>query len=109
MTDKEILDKVITKVIDNGWDYTNWEEKTDLLIRCENNIYLMANHYHYPILIFSHEFCKAFFGEKDFSDEDVDGCTWYYDSALGAEYTWQVHLQQMVLEKEPLRYLEKFL
>lgn len=29
----------------------------------------------------------------------------YYDSQSG----WQYHLQQMVLEKEPLKYLEQFL
>lgn len=65
--------------------------------------------------IFSHDFAKAFWGEAYLSDSE-----WYriniFNPAKFTHYTedisiksWQYHLQQMVLEKEPLKYLEKFL
>ncbi len=52
--------------------------------------------------LFSHSFAKAFWGEEE---------TWHFyaeavETVLPA---WQYHLQQMVLEEEPLKYLEKFL
>lgn len=57
--------------------------------------------------IFSHDFAKAFWGEKTKTDRIYD-CDYEIvdDRSLPA---WQYHLQQMVLEKEPLKYLEKFL
>jgi len=63
---------------------------------------------HYAI-IFTHDFAKAFWGEKktDFScgcDSWSGGCPRCHN-----EYEWQYHLQQMVLEPEPLKYLEQFL
>ena len=48
--------------------------------------------------IFSHDFLKAFFY--------VDESDVFYKQRLD---TWQWHAQQMVLEKDPLKYLEKFL
>ena len=45
--------------------------------------------------IFSHQFAKAFWGD--------DG------HILESKPAWEYHLQQMVLEEEPLKYLEKFL
>lgn len=75
--------------------------------------------YFYKAIIFSHDFAKAYFGEQttshvmgyDISKGDI------YDHSIFQptfEYTielpeWQFHLQQMVLEEEPLKYLEKFL
>ena len=63
----------------------------------------------FPI-IFSHEFAKAFWGEEypeqytvDIRDDRTGDCIYGYISA------WQLHLQEMVLEPEPLKYLEKFL
>jgi len=61
-------------------------------------------------IIFSHEFAKAFWGEelvcpycyKRYCCEIC--CT---DECYISNY--QYHLQQMVLETEPLKYLEKFL
>ena len=67
--------------------------------------------------VFSHDFAKAFWGEKEVildDDQEID------NSKLGRELVeyvpgwhkclaWQYHLQQMVLEPDPLKYLEKFL
>ena len=49
--------------------------------------------------IFSHDFAKAFWGFKLI----------FFDETMEAEIYWRYHLQQMVLEEEPLQYLEKFL
>ena len=60
----------------------------------------------YQALIFSHSFAKAFWGEEIISD-----IIWFDgveadDRSMPA---WQWHLQQMVIEKEPLKYLKEFL
>lgn len=80
--------------------------------------------YFYASIIFSHEFAKAFWGENETTcnccktknpkliyDEVYD---WYEPECckgiqMGYRIDWQYHLQQMVLKKEPLTYLEKFL
>lgn len=92
MTDEEILRKAIEKAVKNGYvtilpgfPYKNYP--------CFPN----KENEHFSI-IFEHEFAKAFWGEKT--------AAW---RALEAPLAWQYHLQQMVLEEEPLKYLEKFL
>jgi hypothetical protein len=83
-------------------------------------------------IFFSHEFAKAFWGEEKVDDF---GCRVYSDYRRGTfthpytsdgingdsqtgysrdqyenmQLAWQYHLQQMVLEENPLKYLEKFL
>ena len=87
MTNKQILEKAIDKAIDSGFKIDNeyWFEELDDL-----NI---------PAVIFSHDFAKAFWGEEVL--KNVGG----FDCML----SWAYYLQQMVLEEEPLKYLEKFL
>lgn len=51
------------------------------------------------IFIFSHEFAKAFWGEEVCEME----------CSVVETKKWKYHLQQMVLEEKPLKYLEKFL
>jgi hypothetical protein len=63
--------------------------------------------------IFSHDFAKAFWGEEMLcvdGYENYDGVC-FCDSYDYGEHKpkWQYHLQQMVLEKEPLKYLLRFL
>ena len=48
----------------------------------------------YRKIIFSHDFAKAFWAKE--RNEQYD-------------HVWQHHLQQMVLEADPLSYLAKFL
>lgn len=64
----------------------------------------------YYVDIFDHRFAKAFWGEEEieifigFTESDGEEYNQYdYKTA------WQYHLQQMVLEENPLKYLEKFL
>ena len=124
MNDKEILENVIEKALDNGWSWKlmhgnrysgNWKveyAKHDKEILCiEMDDYIFETKIYYPIIsfIFSHDFAKAFFGtSRDGEDE------WYCDSHHPCDEPeilnmWQYHLTQMVLEPKPLKYLEKYL
>jgi len=89
MTNEDILKQAIKKAKENGWE-TNW------ILPEGDTIYSV---------IFSHSFAKAFWGE---------GETEYKTYSMEKEYlyfqiAWQYHLQRMVLEKEPLKYLAKYL
>ena len=107
MTNKQILKKVTEKAVKNGYKKTyirDWFAKN--FGKGEDFKY----QYLYYAIIFSHDFAKAFWGEgivktdniKDlFNEEKV--------IAIMTMISWQYHLQQMVLEKEPLKYLEQFL
>jgi len=54
-------------------------------------------------IIFSHDFAKAFWG-------DPEGVKYFENNPKRTPVKiWQFHLRQMVLEKEPLKYLKKFL
>ena len=73
-------------------------------------------------IIFSHDFAKAFWKSKKkcYYHEKVRKCNYpkcsFQPTSLNVcgyyrkhPKTWQYHLQHMVLELEPLKYLEKFL
>ena len=82
---------------------TDKEIVFDSIIKAENNL-LGLNRYmsvetFLDKIIFSHDFAKAFWGDKNYLDPDRA----YYIPA------WKHHLQQIVLEEKPLKYLEKFL
>ena len=127
MTDKEILQKAIKKAEKNGYLipiflseifkgiedksrnlYYTWRiSKIEVFLYFDNSgrveeesLILSVND-----IIFSHDFCKAFWGEKfTKNDRDIYGntCDLYF-------YRWQLHLTSLVLEQEPLKYLERFL
>ncbi len=98
MTDKQILKKAIKKCKENeplfGDDsrYYSWDRDDSNFI---NNRYIY-------FLIFDHAFAKAFWGEEE---QEIYIC----ECSLEHPLEWQYHLKQMVLEKKPLKYLEKFL
>ena len=92
MSDKEILKKAM--------------EKTGIFSK--DHIESMPDHIpnnnNYYFIIFDHIFAKAFFGsgQKEY----------FWDGKSGFSITmvaWKWHLQQMVLEENPLKYLSKFL
>ena len=111
MTDKEIIRKAIEKSkVYRAHVGFEPEIKSDLLRE----------------FLFSHKFAKAFWGTKrwnlmiDFDDsgytdeDNITGVRWYDDEDMGTDGyislpAWKYHLQQMVLEKNPLKYLEQFL
>lgn len=101
MTNSKILEKVIKKAVDNEYSphKESYLKSYDFKLHLSKTIH-SKGYYQY---IFSHDFAKAFWGEelldegyKDFKENEC-------------KYVWQAHLRSMVLEKEPLKYLEKFL
>ena len=100
MNKEQILKKVIRKAVKNGWKGfpNNWTA-TDL------GQYLKSEEW-INLIIWKHDFAKAFWEEKPLNIGIELGTT--RGEVINLE-NWQYHLQQMVLEKEPLKYLEKFL
>ena len=112
---KDILTKAIEKAVENGFDKPeSWIGELP-----EVNT-----------IIFSHGFAVSFFGfeisppicayNRALRVDDIcpicgsgsntpclDLNSWIF--IYGRNEGWEYHLQQMVLEEEPLKYLEKFL
>lgn len=63
---------------------------------------------YYRQIIFSHQFAKAFWGEK-FVDVETGDLCYHQIELIHQIEAWKHHLSKMVLEPEPLKYLEKFL
>lgn len=86
MSNQEILEKVFKKV---GYDSLQ--------------VAFLSTYYSNDLcpIIFHHDFAKAFWGEeksfKMLAGNNINS------------FDWQYHLQQMVIQPEPLKYLEKFL
>jgi len=119
MKNEEILKKAIEKAVENGYKiYISYE----LVKMLDANLY-------YSIIL-SHDFAKAFWGNEKISPEDFfippedfdiqdpsahdnwymgGGFEGYGDFLTFKGVAWQYHLQQMVLEEEPIKYLKKFL
>ena len=110
MTNKEILKKAIEKAVKNGWDILDWYLEIDdperERLKKENDwewlVSFLASEQELKSgltasMIFSHDFAKAFWGKKPFQLK--------YKTKI----PWKYHLQQMVLEEEPIKYLEQFL
>jgi hypothetical protein len=121
MTDKDIFIKVIKQAQNKGYT-RNIPESSSFFFDFEDYIgYKDA----YFSIIFSHDFAKAFFGDctqwmRIVDGEPIDTISKQekeeYEDDYMQKYTtfkeidgWKHHLQQMVLEKEPLKYLEQFL
>ena len=105
MTNAEILKKALDKAVKNGWNflgYKNWDEYltadhwegqakdgiTTVALWWTKKIHHMEK-IRWEVIVYRHDFAKAFW-----EDHIV---------------TWNNHLQTMVLEEEPIKYLEKFL
>ena len=119
MTQKtKILQKAIERAVKNGYKTDWYRDGVWTVDETYGDVY---EHYvESPTIIFSHEFAKAFWGEKDMWYETECTCggvgihmsddTHSEDCARPkAPRGYRFHLQQMVIEKEPLKYLEQFL
>ena len=103
LTNEQILKKAIKKAIKNGWKVGAYSFATQFAL----DEYKKDQRSQY-FIIFSHDFAKAFFGiHKVMFDtgekilrKGLEGVS------LPA---WEYHLPDMVLEKDPIKYLEKFL
>ena len=100
--DEEILKKAIEKAVKGGYDREEADDFSEVVFeqfegKSNNQIcYMVA-------FVFSHDFAKAFWGESKPIYRKSGKRTCLITEG------WQFHLQQMVLEKEPLKYLIKFL
>jgi len=108
MTDKEVLQKAIEKAMDNGWMIG--VNKAQILIHDAYNntiqkIRIMGSssvEIDVQVIIFSHDFAKAFWGEKmEYLELAGQICS--------DEPIWKYELQKMVLEENPIDYLRKFI
>ena len=116
MTDKQILRKAIEKAVKNSPNDFAICYYPTFLYRKSKGLENKMN------IIFSHDFAKAFW-KDDKTKWNIQArlsvhfknLKWYLESAKGEFLcpifipAWQYHLQRMVLEKEPLKYLERFL
>jgi hypothetical protein len=115
MTNKEILKKAIEKAVKNGWNPIPYIPEHTPGATGDQLIKLLA--FNYYKFIFSHSFAKAFWGE-----EEIKYLPLNFVKAVDAEEiaknflllnlkspAWEYHLKQMVLEEDPIKYLEQFL
>ena len=113
MTNEQILKKAIEKAVKNGWKHKFLKGKIGILIddpewvsyagvRIESKAGA-SNWQAVEQIIFSHDFARAFWGEKDNYKQHRER------KDIFVNKNWQYHLQQLVLEKDPIKYLEKFL
>lgn len=118
MKDEEILKKAIRKAIKGGFKQIAFGQNIKHRYKLRHFDKVEITLYE---LIFSHDFAKAFWGEKKVKEKtnyhratkSVMGTQGYNKGDL--VYTpiyhtaWKYHLKKMVLKKDPIKYLEKFL
>lgn len=115
MTDAEILKRAILKAYPDkkyqlGRMLTKGHFPDDLLEYAKCQIERDGGYR----LVFNHDFAKAFWGDgwvcsKCLQPITTKGCMFFNSRHSHTVISWQVYLQQMVLEPEPLKYLEKYL
>ena len=114
MKQEQKLKLILEKAVKNGWDDSVLFDHEDFNYDFDclaGQVFIWAfnkekafgessDHFVEPTLIFfRHDFCKAFWGDKKIGHNFVNN----RDILL-----WQSHLQEMVLEEEPIDYLFKF-
>lgn len=98
MTNREIVTLAIKKAEKNGYV---------LKLDIKNSHPILGYKINIPDVIFSHKFAKALWGEC----RNPDGgplCVTHNQDIRDCK-TWEEHLQEMVLEENPLKYLKRFL
>ena len=107
MTKKEIFKKAIEKAENNGY-----KSHLELLPELPHNS-TCAIQLKYKLLwekryevIFSHDFAKTYFGYEQIplifsNNNQIEDIDWMFE--------WKYNIKKMILEKEPIKYLEKFL
>jgi len=114
-TNQEILRRSIQKAIDNGWS-AEWSSKTEitvynlLLADISDDgleVNLDAQYHLYNIkqprsFIFNHDFAKALWGENRSHYK-------YGNPVDIKDAGWELHLQQMVISPDPIKYLGDYL
>ena len=93
MTNEEILKKIIDKSAKGGWQYASYWYGEFEKLNWELKPYQIRG------VFLSHNFAKAFWGIGSRDDKDYMDLVW-------PQNLWEYHLQQMVLEEDPIKYLE---
>jgi hypothetical protein len=118
MEREEILKKAIEKASIGGWYKVNgsiqeitvydssYADCYECNVRYENNDEMS---FLFDLIIFDHEFAKAFWGERDckcsgFALQYNQGCT-----GESCEKGWKHHIQQLALSTDRLEYISKFI
>lgn len=105
MTNEQILKKAILK----AYPDKKFQDQEDLADYVKGQLERDEGYR----LIFWHDFAEKFWGKKIVWYAVVGNLEICYESKCNSgnlyKPAWQYHLQQMVLEKEPLKYLEEFL
>ncbi|HDZ16985.1 hypothetical protein LCGC14_0641230 [marine sediment metagenome] len=119
MTNEQILKEAIEKAVKNGWERTSIEPGEDFELKLDWNefkiiteMYLIGGAkgkdyvetFNLYEILFSHDFAKALWTQKLITRK-CRRCGY----KAKPHYYYQYHLRQMVLEKEPLKYIKKFL
>jgi len=96
----KIMVKIFDKLKANGW-------KSMTTLSSEDEARVILSKGLLKSFIFNHDVAKAFWGEEDVLIDFVGTV----EGMMDAKYlsAWKYHLRIMVLEKEPLAYMEKFL
>ena len=117
MKDKEVLQKSIEIAMENGMSPKTidkgaffqiyWLNKGRGGSKLDKVGFSMEDCYG---VIFSHDFAKAFW-KNDFWAAHISTPVGDNDNGLGMRmsHRWQYHLQQMVLQENPINYLRKFI
>lgn len=129
MTNEEILSKALEKAEKNGYSrhiqylplFLKRNPKTKERFTKEELLKLMARIWYTRKndIIFDHNFAKAFWGtcyhkwgirDNIYGTKQCSICKDFQcdDENIPFEL-WKFHLQQMILEEDPVKYLEKFL
>ena len=99
MTKETILRKAIEKAVKNGWEGNQASYFATGSIEPHRVHYLNNPN----DIIFSHSFAKAFFGEE-LIEVGIGS-----ETPVALQKAWRANLQKMVLERDPIKYLGKFL
>ena len=95
-TNTEILKKAIEKAVENGWT----GGKLILELMEDNKKSFDPDTVARARIIFNHDFARAFWGNNELYPVQMDKIS------ISDSPAWQYHLQQMVLEEDPISYLK---
>lgn len=116
MTNEEILKAAIEKAVGDGFNLFGWKRFETVIggIGMWNGGSRgffsagIKKLYSTEQIIFSHGFAKAFWGYAGTAEDGARSVTVRFNGDRPI-LKWQYHLQQMVIQEDPIKYLEQFL
>ena len=129
MKAQEILQKAIEKSVKNGYKLLGDDnclelcqfkitEELDVIVWEREYLDEGVSTFSYQEIIFSHDFAKAFFGDKKLREiyfdnhwkaNKKDNYTITKCTVYAMRPAWRLHLQHMVIQENPIAYLEAYL